>query len=307
MDSISTASAKKTEIAVALSGGGIYFLAHLTVLEALKNEGFEIKAIAGTSAGAIAGLLFSLDVTTKEIRELATKESSVRNLFTSQSWLGVSNLIKHKLGQESTLKHFLDVLIKLGIRKFPELMSLTPPHLTIQKLPIECIFVAANTLDKKPIVHDRNKGGSAIRAVLESSNLLIVDQQQDTKILDGCLVDNLPYFYLRDHCYPIIAPMYEDEVLEDGTSIWSTITKASQHRFQEECKKRDDYFPIDLGCVGFKNTTDFENGLKWLTDGYDDTFRRALDRAKEIREKLEYARRPEVIEIRNAYAMLNFK
>ena len=48
-----------TEISLALGGGGIKGIAHIGVLRVLEKHGFEVKAIAGTSAGGIVGATYA--------------------------------------------------------------------------------------------------------------------------------------------------------------------------------------------------------------------------------------------------------
>lgn len=47
------------EISLALGGGGIKGIAHIGVLECLIKAGFKIRAIAGTSAGALVGSVYA--------------------------------------------------------------------------------------------------------------------------------------------------------------------------------------------------------------------------------------------------------
>ena len=57
------------EISLVLGGGGSKGYAHLGVLRVLEREGFEIKAISGTSAGGLIGALYLTDNTPDEIIE----------------------------------------------------------------------------------------------------------------------------------------------------------------------------------------------------------------------------------------------
>lgn len=57
-------------IALALSGGGARGIAHLGVLHALREDGIEIDAVAGTSAGALVGGLLAAGYRPDEIEEL---------------------------------------------------------------------------------------------------------------------------------------------------------------------------------------------------------------------------------------------
>lgn len=56
------------ELCMALGGGGARGISHLGVLQALIEEGYQIKAIAGTSAGGIFGALFAAGYHPQEIR-----------------------------------------------------------------------------------------------------------------------------------------------------------------------------------------------------------------------------------------------
>lgn len=51
------------EITLVLSGGGIKGLAHVGLLAALQDHGIKVKAISGTSAGALVGALYGSGMT----------------------------------------------------------------------------------------------------------------------------------------------------------------------------------------------------------------------------------------------------
>jgi NTE family protein len=52
-------------IGVALGGGGARGMAHLGVLNALDQNGIVVDVIAGTSVGAMTGVLYSAGLGTK--------------------------------------------------------------------------------------------------------------------------------------------------------------------------------------------------------------------------------------------------
>jgi NTE family protein len=65
--------AKKKTIALSLGGGGARGYAHIGSIRELKNRGYEITAIAGTSMGAVIGALYAagkLDEFEKWARDL---------------------------------------------------------------------------------------------------------------------------------------------------------------------------------------------------------------------------------------------
>lgn len=55
---------------LALSGGGVRGAAHIGVLQALEEQGVEIRAISGTSSGAIVASLYAAGYTPKELQEI---------------------------------------------------------------------------------------------------------------------------------------------------------------------------------------------------------------------------------------------
>ena len=57
------------DIAIALGGGGIRGIAHIGVLRTLEERGFNIKAIAGTSAGGLIGAVYAAGIDTHRIEE----------------------------------------------------------------------------------------------------------------------------------------------------------------------------------------------------------------------------------------------
>ena len=56
------------KISLALGGGGARGLAHLGVIEGLKEEGFEIERLVGVSIGSIAGALYAFDPNIRRVQ-----------------------------------------------------------------------------------------------------------------------------------------------------------------------------------------------------------------------------------------------
>ncbi len=64
-------------LSLALSGGAARGVAHVGVLEVLGEAGIPVRAVAGTSAGAIVGALYAAGVSTARMRQLALETSWV--------------------------------------------------------------------------------------------------------------------------------------------------------------------------------------------------------------------------------------
>lgn len=66
------------KIGLALSGGGARGFVHVGVLQALTESGIQLHGIAGTSAGAIIGSLYTAGYSASEIMEIAPEQSLMK-------------------------------------------------------------------------------------------------------------------------------------------------------------------------------------------------------------------------------------
>ncbi len=80
------------KLALALGGGGVRGAAHLGVLRALQQADIEVGAIAGSSSGALAGMLFALE--TAGFRREDEAPGTQTNAFESRSRTEIYRLIE---------------------------------------------------------------------------------------------------------------------------------------------------------------------------------------------------------------------
>ena len=80
------------KLALALGGGGVRGAAHLGVLRALQQADLEVAAIAGSSSGALAGMLFALE--TAGFRRQDEAPGTQTNAFESRSRTEIYRLIE---------------------------------------------------------------------------------------------------------------------------------------------------------------------------------------------------------------------
>jgi NTE family protein len=69
------------DITLALSGGGSRGVAHLGVLRALERHGFRVRALAGTSIGAIVGAFYAFGYPTDEMESIFASVDLSRLLY----------------------------------------------------------------------------------------------------------------------------------------------------------------------------------------------------------------------------------
>jgi NTE family protein len=86
------------EIALALGGGGVKGIAHVGVVRVLEQEGFSVRAIAGTSAGGLVGALLANGHTSYQIEDILQGLSNPRLFSRSAhdgpSLMGLQGLIE---------------------------------------------------------------------------------------------------------------------------------------------------------------------------------------------------------------------
>lgn len=77
------------KIGLVLSGGGARGICHLGVIKALEELGVKFDYIAGTSAGSIAGCLYSYGYKADEILHMIQSISLLRSLRLAWTWTGL--------------------------------------------------------------------------------------------------------------------------------------------------------------------------------------------------------------------------
>ena len=71
---------KKHKIGISLSGGAAIGYAHLGLLQAAEEAGFKPDCVAGTSMGAIMGMMYAAGYSPQQIRQII-KDEKMDNLF----------------------------------------------------------------------------------------------------------------------------------------------------------------------------------------------------------------------------------
>ncbi len=169
------------KIGLALSGGGARGISHLGVLQLFEEIGLKIDSISGSSAGAIAGALFAVGYSPKEILELIISTKVYKMLRPALSKTGLLNL--HKT-ERVFLKYFPD----------DDFSQLSIP-----------LFVAATDLNKGTTTFFSR--GPLIKPLLASASVPVIFEPviiKNTAYIDGGILNNLPIEPLQDRCQRII-------------------------------------------------------------------------------------------------------
>jgi NTE family protein len=168
---------KKYHIGLVLSGGGARGFAHLGVLKALNDAGIYPDVIAGTSAGALVGVLYADGYTPDEILKMMNASSSlhyVRPTVPREGLLQISGIER--------------ILIEnLRAKKFEDL-----------KIPL---FVTATDLNNG--VAEYFSSGELLRPVIASASIPVLFKPviiNKIHYVDGGVLDNMPIKPIEGQC-----------------------------------------------------------------------------------------------------------
>jgi predicted acylesterase/phospholipase RssA len=162
-------------IGVALGGGAARGMSHLGVLKALEQSGIVVDMIAGTSAGAMTGVLYASgldsDYTANRFATDLRPSWIFRLLPRGSHWYLVS---KFRRGQ-------FDPMLRRYLHDW-----------RLEQLALPCLSVTVDLVSGSAVVRER---GDAVHAVLESINLPVLSVpicRGGQALIDGGLVNNLP-------------------------------------------------------------------------------------------------------------------
>jgi NTE family protein len=162
-------------VGVALGGGAARGMSHLGVLKALEQNGIVVDVIAGTSAGAMTGIIYSCGLDPDyNAHQFATDLRPgwiFRHLPGGNYWY---LLHKYRRGQ-------FDPMLRKYIHDWK-----------LEQLAVPCFSVTVDLVSGNAVVRDH---GDAVHAILESINLPVLAVpivRNGQALIDGGLVNNIP-------------------------------------------------------------------------------------------------------------------
>jgi predicted acylesterase/phospholipase RssA/CRP-like cAMP-binding protein len=162
-------------VGVALGGGAARGMSHLGVLKALEENGIVIDAIAGTSAGAMTGIVYSAgwdcDYSAGQFAGDLKLPWIFRRLPSGDYWY---LLYKYRRGQ-------FDPMLRKYLHDWK-----------LEQLPLPCQSVTVDLVSGESVVRQQ---GDAVHAILESINLPGLSLpicRNGQALIDGGLVNNVP-------------------------------------------------------------------------------------------------------------------
>ena len=214
---------KKYKTGIVLSGGGARGFAHLGVLQALNEADIFPEIVSGTSAGALAGVLYCDGFTPKEILKIMGSHSRLDYMKPTMPRDG--------LLQISGIAKILENNLKAG--SFQEL-----------KIPL---FVAATDLNNGRTVYFSE--GPLIDPVIASSSIPVLFKPviiNNIHYVDGGVLDNLPIKPIENLCGLIVGsyvnPVGYEEKISGLISLAQRTFMLSMSKEVIEKSKKFDLF-----------------------------------------------------------------
>ena len=279
-------------IGIALAGGGIRGIAHAGVLKALEENGIEIDAIGGTSAGSIVAALYAMGYKPYYIYVLFKKYAQeIINIGNAPIINGIGKFVKSKkigisgLNDGTSLEKMCNELaLRKNIKVIGDIkMPLAIPAVDIAEAK-EYIFTNCaprDNIDDNYITEIEI--GKAVRASSSFPAAFCPCEFKTHMFMDGGALDNIPILPLKSMCdKKIIAVNFEAEQVEPDSDVMDIIMKTIDimgNKISEKGLEESDFIltvPTDRAGL-----FDIEKLDKCYKFGYD-TVVQNLEKIKEI-------------------------
>jgi NTE family protein len=199
---------------VALGGGGARGFAHLGVLQVLDELGLQVRAVAGTSMGAVTGSMYlaygSADAAISRWRDAIELElvPPVRPMRAMPETEGREHpliQVARKIRNRVVVSFAMNRTTVLDDRDLVRAFEFLVPDMSIEDLPRPFLAVTTDLEDGREVrvgqgsLHRALKASSAIPGLLPAVNI------DDRWLVDGAVVAEVPVAAARSLGWPVIA------------------------------------------------------------------------------------------------------
>lgn len=226
------------KIGIAFGAGGARGIAHILMIEALEELGIKPSIISGSSIGAIAGAYYAAGFNSKEMREILEqlihpKSDSVFDFLLKSDFVKLFSMfdpqfIKSGFIKGDKFQRFLEA--NLNVKKFEEL-----------KIPLK--IVATDYWNKEEVIFEKGDLIPAIKASYSLPGLFTPIKINNTVLIDGGVVNPLPYDLLIGKCDITIAiditalkSKHDDEIPPTFDSVFTTYQTMQNSIIKERLK-----------------------------------------------------------------------
>ena len=269
------------KLGIALGGGGAKGVAHVLMLEALEELGWQPHCIAGTSIGAIVGALFASGNSAKAMRadlisaSFTVNGSVLDDIFTKDlsRWWDILDLDFSGNGLLD-IKDFLARLAsKLKVSTFGELA-----------IPLQ--IVAADFWKREQIVFDSGPLLPAVHASMALPGIFQPVQIDGRVLIDGGVVNPVPFDVLPADCDVVVAidvigkrnQNHQNPLPSFNEAIFNTVQIFEKSIVREKLKQRAPTIYIEPDITDIKVLEFFKAG---------DVFAQAEPAKQKLKTELE--------------------
>ena len=192
---------KKPIIGIALGGGGVRGLAHLPILSVFDELGIKPDYISGTSMGGLVGTIYASGIDAKKIingfREHIllkndTFESFMEKRENLVNWFKAFKLAPRSGGVLKTDGLIEYILQKINVKTFDDLQ-------------IPLTMIATDYWDYCEVQLQSGELKKAVQATIAIPGVFSPIVYNDKVLVDGGIVNQVPYEQLMDTCDIVIA------------------------------------------------------------------------------------------------------
>lgn len=223
------------EIALCLSGGVARGAFHLGAISVLEEAGIEIKAISGTSIGALIGASLGCGRSAQEIFEVI-KSKEFKTVFKYHFFKGyLFELDQHA----KVVEKLVDVT-------------------AFEKLSTPLSVCVCNVEDESALYF--NRGESLKDVVLASCSLSPLFKPVEYKnrlLIDGGVVDNFPVEQLQQYDYPVVGVNLYPKIRKIPTSIFGWLKWLVHTGWQSRYHQKADLCDFYLCSLELNNIRAF--------------------------------------------------
>lgn len=267
-------------IGIALAGGGIRGIAHAGVLKALEDNGIEIEAIGGTSAGSIVAALYAMGYKPYYIYVLFKKYAQeIINIGNAPIVNGIGNFMRSKkigftgINDGTSLeKMHKELALKKGVKVIGDIkMPLVIPAVDIMESK-EYIFTNCAPRNNPNDNFITEIGiGKAVRASCSFPAMFCPCEFKNHMFMDGGALDNIPVIPLKTMCdKKIMAVNFAADPVEEDSDVMDIIMKTldimSNQIAKENLEQSDFVLTVPTDRAGL---FDIEKLDKCYKFGYD--------------------------------------
>ena len=247
----------KFRLGLALSGGGARGFAHPGAIKAIEDFGLRPDIISGTSAGAIAGVLYADGYAPEEI-------------------------ISFFVGKE--LREFADIQVPLvalfGTSGFRQFLKKYLRSKNFEDLHIPVKIIATNLDEGKSVVFDQ---GPIIDALIDSCSIPIIFNPvviNGINYVDGGVCKNFPVSPIRSACRkiigvnvsPMVSKKYNRSILHIAERSYHYMSRANTLLDRTLCDVL-----VEVNDLGYYKTYDLVNSEKIFNIGYNSSRQAILE------------------------------